>query len=239
MGVRHASTKRQRRPPFLSEFVKRGIVSRPSSTFVNHQAVKRQLHPFRYHNLVIYSSFERCSTVAAVDTSYLAAVSMIFRSPMGTFQLLILTTVLSKLASATVSQEQGNFTSLSNAFEQLANLTYLPNSLDPYRGAQNFTLCCLLAVNASLEVVNGYIVEKTPCYINASVDDLLAATREGQFPCGAVWNGNFVGAPIVEVSLTIQDVFPCFRHFWQFINSKLKLSMFTDFDTSYRCLTPG
>jgi hypothetical protein len=126
------------------------------------------------------------------------------------FQLLLVTVaVLSTALSATL-QEQGNYTSLSDDFEQLANLTYLPNSGDPVRGWQNFTHCCLLAVNASLEVISGYIVEKTPCYIKSSVDDLLTAAREGQFPCGAVWDGNYIGAPVVEVSLTLQRALPFF-----------------------------
>lgn len=72
-------------------------------------------------------------------------------------------------------------------------------SRDPFRGGQSLTHSCLLAVNPSLEVVNGYIVAKTPYYITALVDDLFAATKAGQFPCGAVWDGNPAGAPIVEV----------------------------------------
>jgi hypothetical protein len=135
---------------------------------------------------------------------------MALRSLIRMFQLLLVTVaVLSTALSATL-QEQGNYTSLSDAFEQLANLTYLPNSGDPFSGSQNFTYCCLLAVNASLEVINGYIVEKTPCYIKSSVDDLLTAAREGQFPCGAVWDGNYIGAPVVEVSLTLQRALPFF-----------------------------
>jgi hypothetical protein len=97
---------------------------------------------------------------------------------------------------------QGNFTSLVDAFPELANLTLKPNSntnRKPTKGGQNFTHCCLLAVNQSLELVNGYIVEKQGSFINATIDDLLAATATGQFPCGAVWNGDPNGAPIVQV----------------------------------------
>jgi hypothetical protein len=115
-------------------------------------------------------------------------------------QLLLFTTSFATLASSTVWNGQGNYTSLSDAFGQLSNLTFLPSSRDPFRGGQNLTHCYLLAVNASLEVVNGSIVAKTPYYINVSVEDLLAATKAGQFPCGAVWDGNPAGAPIVEVA---------------------------------------
>lgn len=97
---------------------------------------------------------------------------------------------------------QGNFTSLVDAFPQLTNLTLEPDTasnLKPTEGGQNFTHCCLLAVNQSLEIVNGYVVEKHPSFINATVDDLLAATAAGEFPCGAAWDGNPAGAPIVQV----------------------------------------
>ena len=106
---------------------------------------------------------------------------------------------------ATVSAQnlgQGNFTSLVDAFPQLADLTLKPNensNRKPTEGGQNFTHCCLLAVNQSLEVVNGYIVEKPGSFINATADDLLAATAAGEFPCGAVWNGDPKGAPVVRV----------------------------------------
>ena len=66
-------------------------------------------------------------------------------------------------------------------------------------GGQNFTWCCLLAVNQSLIISNGFLLEKQPTYIDTTVDDLLAAAAEGQFPCGAQWNGNPAGAPKVSV----------------------------------------
>ena len=109
--------------------------------------------------------------------------------------------VLTNLTSAQ-GLGQGNFTSLSDAFPELANLTLEPKTAahrKPTNGGQDFTHCCLLAVNQSLQVVNGYVVEKSPSFINATVDDLLAATAAGQFPCGAAWNGNPAGAPIVQV----------------------------------------
>lgn len=116
-------------------------------------------------------------------------------------RFLLTSAVLAALSSAQ-SLGQGNFTSLADAFPALANLTLEPDaasSRNPTKGGQNFTHCCLLAVNQSLEIVNGYVVEKQPSFINATVDDLLAATAAGEFPCGAVWNGNPAGAPIVQV----------------------------------------
>jgi hypothetical protein len=116
-------------------------------------------------------------------------------------RLLWIAVVLAALTSAQ-SLGQGNFTSFADAFPQLANLPVQPATAvhrKPTEGGQNFTHCCLLAVNQSLELHNGFIVEKKTSFINGTVDDLLAATAAGQFPCGAVWDGNPAGAPIVQV----------------------------------------
>jgi len=97
---------------------------------------------------------------------------------------------------------QGNYTALSDAFWQLGGLIEAPellgHSWDPLKGGQNFTHCCLLAINDSLQVVDGYIVNTTT-WINATVDELISATQNDQFPCTAVWNGNNQGAYVVEV----------------------------------------
>jgi hypothetical protein len=97
---------------------------------------------------------------------------------------------------------QGNFTSVGDAFWQLAGLKAQPNSYShrrPSLGGQNFTHCCLRAMNESLEVLGGTLFHKEPSYINASIDDLLAAVAGDQFPCTASWNGNTAGAPKVRV----------------------------------------
>lgn len=74
---------------------------------------------------------------------------------------------------------------------------------------QNFTHCCFLAVNASLDIKYGYIIEGTSSFVNASVEDLLAATEANQFPCTARWDGNSAGAPLVEVPYSwLEDKFP-------------------------------
>lgn len=54
-------------------------------------------------------------------------------------------------------------------------------------------------MNQSLEVINRTLHMKSPFFINATVDDLLEAADNGQFPCGASWNGNVTGAPKVMV----------------------------------------
>ena len=61
------------------------------------------------------------------------------------------------------------------------------------------TLTISVAVNDSLEFSNGFIVEKQPYYIGVDVDTLITASDAGQFPCGAEWNGNPAGAPVVQV----------------------------------------
>lgn len=115
--------------------------------------------------------------------------------------LSLIVTLLPALASAQ-THGQGNFTSVGDAFWQLADLKPQPDSIShrtPSLGGQNFTHCCLLAMNISLEVINGTLRVKTPFYINATIEELLEATAADQFPCGASWNGNIAGAPKVEV----------------------------------------
>ena len=117
------------------------------------------------------------------------------------YYLRLMTTMLPILALAQI-HGQGNFTSVGDAFWQLADLKPQPDTGSNRKyslGGQNFTHCCLLAMNASLDVRNGTLVEKTPSYIDATIDDLLAATKGDQFPCGASWNGNPAGAPKVTV----------------------------------------
>ncbi|CZR51242.1 uncharacterized protein PAC_01117 [Phialocephala subalpina] len=97
------------------------------------------------------------------------------------------------------TMRQGNYTNLGEAFPQLINLTAATTGRSQHLGGQNFTHCCLLAVNESLAIKNGFIVENTPTFIQASVDQLLSATADSQFPCTAVWNGNKSGTPVIQV----------------------------------------
>ena len=71
--------------------------------------------------------------------------------------------------------------------------------INPLRGGQNFTHCCLIAINQSLAIVNGSVVKKGPDFVKASVEELLEATANDQFPCTAEFNGDYRGAPIVSV----------------------------------------
>lgn len=83
---------------------------------------------------------------------------------------------------------------------RLTNLTLdLGSGRNPRKGGQNYTHCCLLAVNASLDIQNGFIVETLSSFIQSPIEDLLAATEANQFPCTAKWDGNPAGAPVVQV----------------------------------------
>lgn len=124
-----------------------------------------------------------------------------FTDPPWRYRLWFILALFPVLISAQ-THGQGNFTSVGDAFWQLADLKPQPDSVShrkPSLGGQNFTHCCLLAMNISLEVNNGTLIRKEPFYINATIDELLAANAADQFPCGASWNGNTAGAPKVKV----------------------------------------
>ncbi|KAI1329553.1 hypothetical protein F5Y16DRAFT_365442 [Xylariaceae sp. FL0255] len=82
-------------------------------------------------------------------------------------------------------------------------------SLDPpgprqiLLGGQNFTNCCLVALNESLVVQNGNLSYASPSFVDptVSIENLEYASSHGQFPCGATYNGiNTDFAPVVKVS---------------------------------------
>ncbi|KAH9212844.1 hypothetical protein DL95DRAFT_463504 [Leptodontidium sp. 2 PMI_412] len=80
---------------------------------------------------------------------------------------------------------------------RLTNLTLdLGSGRNPRKGGQNYTHCCLLAVNASLDIQNGFIVETLSSFIQSPIEDLLAATEANQFPYTAKWDGNPAGLMI-------------------------------------------
>ncbi|KAK7989596.1 hypothetical protein PG989_009911 [Apiospora arundinis] len=95
--------------------------------------------------------------------------------------------------------------SVGDLIPQLANLPFFPpNSRDVQLGGQNFTHCCLRAVNESLTISNNnlsftnssfFLPDTTPASLRAAIDN-------DQFPCGAEWNGDAAGAPIVQVPYT-------------------------------------
>lgn len=90
-----------------------------------------------------------------------------------------------------VLSQDKNYESVLDAFPELEALKYQQIE-DPISGGQDFDYCCLLAVNASYEVVNGS-VKPTGLFINESVTEL----RSQQWPCGASYTDNKSGAPEV------------------------------------------
>lgn len=93
------------------------------------------------------------------------------------------------------------YSSLGEAIPQLAGLTYQAPS--HMAGGQNFTFCCLRAVNQSLtiESSNGSLAFNSPSYFlpSLTIPDLESAVSGSSFPCGASWNDDWAGAPVVRV----------------------------------------
>ena len=93
---------------------------------------------------------------------------------------------------------------IADAFPQLAGLSSRPQSPLPLSlGGQNMDHCCALAVNDSLSIVNGLLVLNnvtSSTIIETDLDGLRNASRRGQFPCGASFQGGNQGAPLVKVS---------------------------------------
>lgn len=113
-----------------------------------------------------------------------------------TFKLFL---IIASYLTVVSANRQGHYTSLSDAFPQLDNLQAYSDSPFLLNGGQNFTHCCLLAVNASLLYEHGFILENRPYYINTDINMLINATENEQFPCTATYDGNAAGAPVVAV----------------------------------------
>ncbi|KAI9681554.1 MAG: hypothetical protein M1829_000751 [Trizodia sp. TS-e1964] len=97
-------------------------------------------------------------------------------------------------SSVTLCQNT-TFTSLEDAFPQLAGLHAPRSDRSPASGGQNYTYCCLLAINDSLTVENGAIKDRTNTSLQITGNQLLNA----KFPCGASYDGTRTGAPLVIV----------------------------------------
>ncbi|OIW35394.1 hypothetical protein CONLIGDRAFT_56785 [Coniochaeta ligniaria NRRL 30616] len=116
-----------------------------------------------------------------------------------------LVTTITLLCSHAWAQSSGNRTKPSDFFWQLQHLEEFAPTGNPYIGGQNFTYCCLKAVNQSLDVdsrgnlvlLNDWIVLP-----DGNATHLLDADSRGQFPCGATYNGDPNGAPVVQVNYT-------------------------------------
>ncbi|KAI0402795.1 hypothetical protein F4802DRAFT_608492 [Xylaria palmicola] len=89
--------------------------------------------------------------------------------------------------------------SVGSFFPQLAGLAPAPLGAP---GGQNFTHCCLVALNESLVVQDGNLSYTEASFVDpgVSVEGLLSAARGGAFPCGAEFTGDMSGAPVVSVT---------------------------------------
>lgn len=95
------------------------------------------------------------------------------------------------------------YTSVGDAIPQLVNLSHSPHDSRPINlGGQNFTHCCLLAVNSSLEIQDGNLAITNSSFFtpDVTVNLLQKAVQDNEFPCGAAWNGDRAGAPVVQVT---------------------------------------
>lgn len=96
-----------------------------------------------------------------------------------------------------------NFSSVGDAIPLLANLTYLPpdHSRPSHLGGQNFTHCCLRAVNQSITINQGELAFSNSSFLlGQSIQSLLNSVQNDDFPCGAEWDGDPRGSPVVQVS---------------------------------------
>lgn len=100
-----------------------------------------------------------------------------------------------------VALKDGNFTTISDAIPQLTNLSLTPPR-HPQLGTMNQTHCCLMALNSAFTVRNGYLVVVNDSFLSpgTTAESFLSAVNNGQFPCGASFNGNEEGAPLVKAS---------------------------------------
>lgn len=93
--------------------------------------------------------------------------------------------------------------SLGDLIPQLAGLSFSPPDTLPIGlGGQNFTHCCMLALNDSLVVnADGNLSYAPTSFVapGLSIPALEAAFQNEEFPCGAVFNGDLDGAPVVRV----------------------------------------
>ncbi len=113
---------------------------------------------------------------------------------------LALSLLFSAVPSAGQSGDALVKTQPSDFFWQLQDLDAQAPSGNPPFGYQNFTYCCFKAVNQSLTVEAGQLKFTNTNWIGLqNTTDLIDANLRGQFPCGAVYNGDPRGAPLVTV----------------------------------------
>lgn len=97
-----------------------------------------------------------------------------------------------------------NYSSVGDAIPELAGLTLLPpdTSRSFNLGGQNFTHCCLLAANSSFSVDRGNLIFTNDSSFDStqSIDSILSSVQDKNFPCGAEYNGDPNGSPVITVS---------------------------------------
>lgn len=92
----------------------------------------------------------------------------------------------------------GNNSTIAEVFPQLSNLQRYPVSRYSLSvGAQDLDHCCLLAVNDSLDVVDGDVIGFTPS--QSFIADDFESFRTRQFPCAAGYIEDNEGAPTVTI----------------------------------------
>ncbi|KAI1383585.1 uncharacterized protein F4822DRAFT_82104 [Hypoxylon trugodes] len=93
--------------------------------------------------------------------------------------------------------------SVGDLIPQLAGLSHhLLGSRPVGLGGQNFTHCCLLALNDSLTIgSDGNLSYAQTSFVapGVAIEDFEAAVQNDDFPCGATFSGDMSGAPVVRV----------------------------------------
>jgi hypothetical protein len=111
--------------------------------------------------------------------------------------------LLSGVQGQNVTLLPSNDTVFADLFWQLHNLEGQRPRGNPYLGGQNFTWCCLKAFENALDVTNnGTVVIRNSSRSTIGVHslaDLQSAAARSQFPCGAEYNGDAQGAPVVAI----------------------------------------
>ncbi|KAK4246930.1 hypothetical protein C7999DRAFT_41730 [Corynascus novoguineensis] len=117
--------------------------------------------------------------------------------------LLAFSSFLQRQKIHNTSLSSPNKTAFSDLFWQLHSLEDQRPKGNPYIGGQNFTWCCLKAFENALGVNNGTVVirDDSRSTIRASsVTSLQNAAKRNQFPCGAKYNNDLHGAPVVAIN---------------------------------------
>lgn len=107
----------------------------------------------------------------------------------------------------TLAQNDANLTRVTTVGQLIPPITnnsqYMPKNWTRLIGGQNVTWCCTKALADSLTIDqnNSLAFTEDAPVINLDLNALQLATNAGQFPCGAIYSGEYPnGAPEVTVS---------------------------------------